>query len=87
MAPQGQSGGILLEVNLAVFDVRYIDPGEFYLKFHLRNKSDGFQWALVAVYGAAQDEHKDMFLMEWVNACSNESLPLLVGGDFNIIRR
>jgi hypothetical protein len=87
VSPQGQSGGILLGVNLAVFYVRYIDLGDFYLKFHLRNKDDGFQWALIAVYGAAQEEHKDRFLTELVNACGKESLPLLVGGDFNIIRR
>lgn len=40
----------------------------------------------MAVYGAAQPEHKDCFLAEFVNACSNEPLPLIVGGDFNIIR-
>jgi hypothetical protein len=40
----------------------------------------------MAVYGAAQAEHKDCFLAEFVNACSTESLPLMVGGDFNIIR-
>ena len=40
----------------------------------------------MAVYGAAQHEHKDRFLAEFVNTCSTESLPLMVGGDFNIIR-
>jgi hypothetical protein len=41
----------------------------------------------VAVYGAAQDEHKADFLAELVRICENEPLPLLVGGDFNILRR
>jgi hypothetical protein len=40
----------------------------------------------MAAYGVAQPEEKDRFLAEWVNACSEESLPLMVGGDFNIIR-
>jgi exonuclease III len=41
----------------------------------------------VAVYGAAQDEHKPEFLAELVRICEEEPLPILVGGDFNIIRR
>jgi hypothetical protein len=41
----------------------------------------------VAVYGAAQDRHKPAFLAELVRVCENETLPLMVGGDFNIIRR
>jgi hypothetical protein len=41
----------------------------------------------VAVYGAAQDRHKPSFLTELVRVCENETLPLMVGGDFNIIRR
>jgi endonuclease/exonuclease/phosphatase family metal-dependent hydrolase len=42
---------------------------------------------LVAVYGAAQDEQKSEFLDELVRICEDEPLPMLVGGDFNIIRR
>jgi hypothetical protein len=47
----------LLGVNAAVFDV------------HIKNKHDDFQWVLMAVYGAAQAEHKGRFLAEFVNAC------------------
>ena len=38
------------------------------------------------VYGAAQPEVKEKFLVELVQACRKISLPLLVGGDFNIVR-
>ena len=41
----------------------------------------------MAVYGAAQPAYKDKFLTELVQACSKEILPILIGGDFNIIRR
>jgi hypothetical protein len=41
----------------------------------------------VAVYGAAQDAQKPDFLAELVRTCENETLPILVGGYFNIIRR
>ena len=40
----------------------------------------------MAVYGAAQPEFKEKFLTELVQACRKESLPVLIGGDFNIIR-
>jgi hypothetical protein len=51
------------------------------------SKHDNFKWVLVAVYGAAQDEQKPDFLAELVRMCEDEHLPLIVGDDFNIIRR
>ena len=50
-------------------------------------KLDGFHWLLVVVYGAAQAELKPDFLADLVRICGDESLPVLVGGDFNIITR
>jgi hypothetical protein len=44
------------------------------------------KWNLIIVYGAAQVEDKEDFLIELGNACSDQELPLLIGGDFNIIR-
>jgi hypothetical protein len=38
------------------------------------------------VYGPVQPEHKVCFLTELVNVISTETMPILVGGDFNIIR-
>ena len=35
--------------------------GDFTVKFRVRSKSDGFNWALVAVYGATQPELKPDF--------------------------
>ena len=34
------------------------------MKIHLKSKDDGFLWALVLVYGAAQDDKKPKFLSE-----------------------
>jgi hypothetical protein len=63
--PRGRSGGILLGMNLDVFDIGGIDEGEFHVKSLLRNKEDGFKWAIIAVYGAAQDGLKEAFLAEF----------------------
>jgi len=38
------------------------------------------------LYGAAQDEFKEAFLTELVQLCTKETLPIIIGGDFNIIR-
>ncbi|WVZ51083.1 hypothetical protein U9M48_002262 [Paspalum notatum var. saurae] len=54
-----RSGGILLGVNLDFFDIGSIEESDFYVKFRIRNKVDGFR---------------------------KKSLPLLIGGDCNIIR-
>jgi len=84
--PRGRSGGILLGIDLNVYDIGAIDEGDHYFKFHLCTKMDGFKWASVVVYDPAQNNLKEQFLTELVNMCSHESLPILVGGDFNILR-
>jgi hypothetical protein len=40
----------------------------------------------VAVYGPAQPDHKENFLAELVRMGSQENLPFIMGGDFNILR-
>jgi hypothetical protein len=54
--------------------------------FSISNNADDFKWALVVVYGPAQAEQKEHFLAELVHMCSHENLPLLMGGDYNILR-
>ena len=87
MTPHGRSGGILLGVDLNVFYIGAIVEGVFYVKFTLRCKNDGFKFVLYTVYGPAQHQNKQVFLSELANTCSKESLPYLIGGDFNIMRR
>jgi hypothetical protein len=77
--PKGILGGMFLGVDFQFFTIAAIDEVDYYIKFHLCNKSDYFQWALVVVYGLAQEEHKESFMAELVNMCSHENLPLLMG--------
>jgi hypothetical protein len=78
---EGRLGGILLGVDLDVFDIGAIEEGDFFVKFTLCNKSDCFKWALVEVYGPAQVDKKEQFLSELVCLLgSHESQPLLIGG-------
>ena len=73
-------------VNAHVFDIGNIVIGNFHIKFNVRNKDDGFEWAIIAAYGAAQDDLKQDFLTEMVHFCSSTDKPFVLGGDFNIIR-
>ena len=64
--PRGRSGGMLVGINLGTFDVGEVEEGEYFVRFKIRNKEDGFQWNLISVYGAAQDEFKEAFLTKLV---------------------
>jgi hypothetical protein len=78
--PRGRSGGILLGIDLDIFDIEAIDEGKFYVKFHLCNKENCFKWVLVVIHGPAQSDLKEHFLTEMVYMCSHELLPILIGG-------
>ena len=84
-APVGHSGGMLVGVNLTTFDIGEIEEGEFFVHFKLRNREDNFIWNLVSVYGPAQPDLKEKFLTELVQLCTKETIPIAIGGDFNII--
>ena len=60
--------------------------GEYNIKLHVRNKVDNFTWTLVAVYGAAQEEFKADFLRELVNLANDNPYPMIIAGDYNMLR-
>ena len=84
--PRGRSGGILLGVRTDTMDVLASSDGEYHVKLHIRNKADNFTWSLVAVYGASQEEFKADFLREMVNLAKDNPYPIIIGGDFNLLR-
>jgi hypothetical protein len=67
-------------------EVLACSEGDFHIKLHIRNKADNFIWSLVAVYGAAQVELKAAFLRELVNLAKDNPYPIIIGGDFNLLR-
>jgi tagatose-1,6-bisphosphate aldolase len=80
MARHGRSGGILLGVDISIFDIGAIDEGDFYVKFTLRYKTNGFKFVLYSVDGPDQVQNKNAFLSKLANTCSKESLPYIIGG-------
>jgi exonuclease III len=85
--PNGRSGGLLVGFNSEVFDAREFEPGEFLTRSLVLHREKNFIWNFVNVYGAAQKEHKSRFLSELSAVCSRSQVPMLIGGDFNILRK
>ena len=86
LLPRGCSGGILLGVNSLILDLSLIVEGEFFIKFHLRNRQDDFKWILMVVYGPAQEDFKSVFLSELIRTYQQNTLTTIIGRDFNIMR-
>jgi hypothetical protein len=84
--PRGRLGGILLGVRTYTMKVLERSSGDYHIKLHIRNRADNFTWSLVTVYGAAQEEFKADFLCELVNLAKVNPHPILIGGDFNLLR-
>jgi hypothetical protein len=66
--------------TLSIFDIGAIDEGNFYVKFTLRYKPNGFKFVLYSIYGPTQVQNKSAFLFELANTCSKESLSYVLGG-------
>lgn len=82
----GKSGGILCGVKKDLYDVGSFQRGDFMLQMNLWDKIRKVKWNFLVVYGAAHDEHKMEFLSELSSFCSRNKGPILIGGDFNILR-
>ena len=51
-----------------------------------KNKCDGFIWHLVTVYGTSYNDKKLEFIAELHDTMTSASYPILICGDFNLIR-
>jgi hypothetical protein len=78
-------GGVLIGIKSKGFDVGRKAQGDFVLQHELWDKLLETKWNLLNVYGTAQREHKEEFLAELGSFLSKNSIPYIVGGDFNII--
>ena len=59
----------------------------FFTRMIIMNKRSGFKWTLINAYGAAHTKDKKDFLIDFVHMLGHNKLHLVIGGDFNIIRR
>lgn len=56
-------------------------------EYYAYTEEDNFKWKLFNVYGPIQDSLKHDFLIDLETAINESEVPVLAGGDFNMVRR
>jgi hypothetical protein len=82
----GRSGGMLLGVNEDAFEVLEWHKGYFYIRVGVRQLENNVKWSFFVVYGPADHRRTAEFLGELTQAVGACDLPLVLGGDFNLLR-
>lgn len=82
----GHSGGMLMGVSKDMATVLEEDHGTFFQSLKLTMTSDNFEWYLMNVYGPAHEDRKLESLEEITNRIQTLDRPVLIGGDFNLVR-
>jgi exonuclease III len=83
---QGRSGGILCRVKKENFDIVKVIEHDFAIEAEVLGKKLNINLRLITIYGPAHEEKREQFLRELSNMCAKNDLPVIVGGDFNILR-
>jgi exonuclease III len=73
-------------VNLDRFEVLNFIEASFSVNAIVQDKKIKRTLSLVTVYGPAHEENRESFLTELSQICSSKKHPMLLGGDFNILR-
>ena len=69
-----------------MFPNNFLESGQVYLTSHYARCGERCYLGTCVVYGAAQEELKEDFLVEMASFCSHIDIPYIIGGDFNILR-
>lgn len=82
----GRFGSILLGINQEAFEITRFAHCGFFMGAEIIQKNNGFRWELLVVYSPANHSRSREFLLELHNKVTSSSLPIVIGGDFNLIR-
>jgi len=83
---RGTDGGILVGANSDIFTVTVGDILDFSVSVMLTNKSSGFAFKLVVIYGSPYEDGKLVFLDELHKIMGSWQGPIILGADFNLVR-
>jgi len=83
---KGSAGGILVGANKDLFNMAIGDVLKYSVSAMMTCKKTGFSWKLIVVYGPAYEEQKLDFLDELELLMNIWQGPILIGGDFNLVR-
>jgi exonuclease III len=82
----GHSGGLLLGFRDECFEVGSWKKGTFFLSASVFQRKTRLKWCFFLVYGPADHRRTDEFLVELEREVLAAPFPVVVGGDFNLIR-
>jgi hypothetical protein len=82
----GHSGGMLMGVRDSSFEVGVVDMGLFYLSTSILHRATKRILTIIGIYGPADHGRSRAFLEEISAKVARTNSPLLMGGDFNLIR-
>jgi hypothetical protein len=77
---------MLMGVNDEAFEVGAIDQGVFFLSAAVYHRASKFKFQAIGVYGPADHTRSAQFLVELETKVQNSPMPVVVFGDFNLIR-
>jgi hypothetical protein len=77
---------MLLEFREDQFEVGSWRKGTFFLSATILQRSNNMKWCFMLVYGLADHSRTEEFLGELVGEVEACSLPIVICGDFNLIR-
>ena len=83
---RGHSGGMILGIRNDDLEIKLVEMTSYFLAAQIRIRSSNFRFWVINVYELAQHENSGDFLQELADFYDKESLPILLGGDFNLIR-
>jgi hypothetical protein len=82
----GHSGGMLLGLRDSAFEVSSIGTGRYYIKASIICHADRTRLEVIGIYGPADHALSAGFLEEISNKIVAAEAPLIIGGDFNLLR-
>jgi hypothetical protein len=82
---RGHSGGTILGIRNDDFEIEQVESAAYFLATQIRNRITNFRFWVVNIYGPTEHENYGDFLQELSDLCGKENLPILLGGDFNLI--
>nr|ADB85341.1 putative retrotransposon protein [Phyllostachys edulis] len=82
----GHSGGILMGGKEDMVELEAGDSGSYFVSMVIRDRRTNFRWEMMTVYGPANHDFSSIFLEELDRKCNSTVLPVVIGGDFNLIR-
>jgi exonuclease III len=83
----GHSGGLLLGFRDEFFEVGFWRKGSFFISADILQRNNNLKWRFMLVYGLADHSRTSEFLGELETEVANCLLPIVVAGDFNLVRR